>query len=125
MPVYSVLVALYQEADIVADLVDALDRIVWPKAKLEIKLVCEEDDLPTLAALDQSRLPAHMEVVRVPVFGPRTKPKALAYALPLVSGDFVALYDAEDSPIRCNWSRPGSASAVPARSLPACRRRLR
>ena len=98
MPVYSVLVALYQEADIVADLIDALDRIVWSKAKLEIKLVCEEDDLPTLAALDEIRLPAHMEVVRVPVFGPRTKPKALAYALPLVSGDLVALYDAEDSP---------------------------
>lgn len=98
MPVYSVLVALYQEADIVTDLVNALGRIVWLKAKLEIKLICEEDDLPTLAALEQSRLHAHMEVVRVPVFGPRTKPKALAYALPLVSGDFVALYDAEDEP---------------------------
>ena len=34
----------------------------------------------------------------MPVFGPRTKPKALAYALPLASGEFVALYDAEDHP---------------------------
>src|SRR5690606_17040292 len=30
--------------------------------------------------------------------GPRTKPKALSYALPLAGGEIVALYDAEDHP---------------------------
>ena len=30
--------------------------------------------------------------------GPRTKPKALAYALPATSGEYVVLYDAEDRP---------------------------
>jgi hypothetical protein len=98
LPVYSVLVALHREAEIVPDLVQALDRIVWPKSKLEIKLVCEEDDLATLDALRALPLPRSIEVIEVPVHGPRTKPKALAYALPLASGDFVALYDAEDQP---------------------------
>ena len=51
LPVYSVLVALYQEADMVPGLVAALDGIAWPKSKLEIKLVCEEDDAATLDAL--------------------------------------------------------------------------
>jgi hypothetical protein len=70
VPVYTVLVALYQEA--------ALDRLVWPRDRLEIKLVCEADDAPTLAALRDRVLPAHVEVIEVPVHGPRTKPKALA-----------------------------------------------
>lgn len=98
LPVYSVLVALYREAAVVPELVAALRRIDWPGSKLEIKLVCEEDDVTTLAALHTQALPPNMEVVRVPLFGPRTKPKALAYALPLTGGEFVALYDAEDQP---------------------------
>lgn len=96
LPVYSVLVALHREAEVVPELVAALERIEWPKSKLEIKLVCEADDRQTLDALRALDLPRNMAVVEVPVFGPRTKPKALAYALPLVSGEFVVLYDAED-----------------------------
>jgi cellulose synthase/poly-beta-1,6-N-acetylglucosamine synthase-like glycosyltransferase len=97
-PVYSVLVALYKEADIVPDLLTALDWIVWPRDRLEIKLVCEADDAETLAAINTQQLPSHIKVVEVPATGPRTKPKALAYALPMTSGEFVALYDAEDWP---------------------------
>lgn len=98
LPVYSVLVALYREAEVAPELVAALQRIDWPTSKLDIKLVCEADDDATLAAIRALPLPGNMEVVEVPVFGPRTKPKALAYALPLTSGEFVVLYDAEDHP---------------------------
>ncbi|KRA00461.1 hypothetical protein ASD64_00400 [Mesorhizobium sp. Root157] len=98
VPVYSVLVALYKEADIIPDLLAALDWIVWPRDRLEIKLVCEADDAETLAAINARPLPSHIKVVEVPSVGPRTKPKALAYALPMTSGEFVALYDAEDWP---------------------------
>ena len=73
-------------------------RSTGRKRKLEIKLVCEADDHDTLAALRALALPRNIEVVEVPVYGPRTKPKALAYALPLAGGEFVALYDAEDHP---------------------------
>lgn len=98
MPVYTVLVALYKEAEIVPDLLVALGRIVWPRSKLEIKLVCEEDDHETIAAIEAQRLRPWIEVIKVPAGGPRTKPKALSYALPSTTGDFVVLYDAEDKP---------------------------
>jgi cellulose synthase/poly-beta-1,6-N-acetylglucosamine synthase-like glycosyltransferase len=97
-PVYSVLVALYREADIVPDLLLALSRLQWPRSKLEIKLVCEADDLETIAAINAHPLRNYVEVVAVPAGQPRTKPKALVYALPLASGEFVVLYDAEDRP---------------------------
>jgi cellulose synthase/poly-beta-1,6-N-acetylglucosamine synthase-like glycosyltransferase len=98
MPVYSVLVALYREAEIVPDLLVALGRIVWPRGKLEIKLVCEADDRETLAALRAHTLQSFIEIVEVPPGTPRTKPKALAYALPMTTGEFIVLYDAEDRP---------------------------
>ncbi|MEQ1941977.1 glycosyltransferase family 2 protein [Mesorhizobium sp. VNQ89] len=98
MPVYSLLVALYREAEVVPELVAALERIEWPRSKLDIKLVCEADDAETLRALRVLQLPGHMEIVEVPPSEPRTKPKALAYALPLARGEVVALYDAEDHP---------------------------
>lgn len=98
LPRYSVLVALHREAAVVNQLVEALERLVWPRSKLEIKLVCEADDRETIDALEAIDLPPHFEIVEVPPAKPRTKPKALSYALPLISGDFVVLYDAEDRP---------------------------
>jgi hypothetical protein len=97
-PLFSVLVALHREADMVPNLLKAMDRLVWPRDRLEIKLVCEADDAETLAAIEARKLPEYIEVIEVPPGLPRTKPKALAYALPLTGGAFVALYDAEDEP---------------------------
>jgi len=97
-PVYSILVALHREAEVVGQLVSALDRIVWPRSRLDIKLVCEADDASTLAAIAALNLPPHFQVLEVPAGQPRTKPKALAYALQSVRGEFVVLYDAEDRP---------------------------
>ena len=39
-----------------------------------------------------------VRVITVPPGGPRTKPKALTFALPFASGDLVVVYDAEDRP---------------------------
>jgi len=98
LPGYTVLVALHREAEVLPQLLAALDRIVWPRSKLEVKLVCEADDRETLSALSELWLPPHVEVVRVPPGLPRTKPKALNHALPLVRTEFLVLYDAEDRP---------------------------
>jgi cellulose synthase/poly-beta-1,6-N-acetylglucosamine synthase-like glycosyltransferase len=98
LPVYSVLVALYREAEVVPDLLDSLDRLDWPRDRLDVKLVCEADDAETLGAIEAAGLPRGFEVIAVPPASPRTKPKALAFALPLARGDYVVLYDAEDEP---------------------------
>ncbi|MFN3547345.1 MAG: glycosyltransferase [Mesorhizobium sp.] len=108
LPVYSVLVALHHEADVVPDLLAALGRLDWPRSRLEVKLVCEADDTETLAALERHALRSWVEIVRVPPGQPRTKPKALNFALPTCTGELVALYDAEDRPhprqLRAAWA---------------------
>ncbi|GAB5508180.1 MAG: glycosyltransferase family 2 protein [Rhizobiaceae bacterium] len=98
LPRYTVLVALHREAEIVPELLRALSALMWPRSKLEIMLVCEADDDETLEALAAHDLRPWVEIVHVPPGRPRTKPKALAHALQLATGDFVALYDAEDKP---------------------------
>ncbi len=99
LPVYTVLVPLLHEAHIVGQLVAALDRIDWPRDRLDIKLIVEEDDLSTQAAAARIARGAPYEIVIVPAgAGPRTKPMALQYALTFARGDFVTIYDAEDRP---------------------------
>ncbi|MGV3549696.1 glycosyltransferase family 2 protein [Rhizobium sp.] len=98
LPVYSVLVALYREKEIVSQLVASLLRLDWPHSRLDIKLVCEADDRETIAALTTLDLPRHIEIVEVPDRAPRTKPKALNYALAGARGDYIVIYDAEDRP---------------------------
>jgi cellulose synthase/poly-beta-1,6-N-acetylglucosamine synthase-like glycosyltransferase len=98
LPLYSIIVAIYNEAESVPALAEALTRLDYPKERLDIKIVVEREDMPTRLALDLMDLTAPFEVVIAPCAGPRTKPKALNAALPFVRGRYVAVYDAEDRP---------------------------
>jgi len=98
LPVYSVLVPLFREAGMVRDLIAALDRLDWPRDRLDIKLIVEADDPATEAAVRAAVGGPPYEIVVVPPSTPRTKPKALAFALPFARGEFVTIYDAEDRP---------------------------
>ena len=98
LPVYSILVPLYDEAHMVADLARALDRLDWPKDRLDIKFIVEARDRATRRALERLDRREHFEILVVPERAPRTKPKALNFALPLARGRFVTVYDAEDRP---------------------------
>lgn len=97
-PTYAVLVPLYDEADVVPALVAALSAIDYPQHRLAIRLVVEEDDRCTQAALGRLVLPLHMRVLVVPCGEPRTKPRALVVALDQTPGEFVVVFDAEDLP---------------------------
>ncbi|NDJ60186.1 MAG: glycosyltransferase [Chloroflexi bacterium] len=98
LPSYSVLIALYKEADIVESLVNNLTKIVYPRRKLEIMLLLEEDDDETINRVNEIELPPYIHVVLVPESQPRTKPKALNVGLQQARGQLCVVYDAEDFP---------------------------
>ncbi len=98
LPRYTVMVALYREADMAGQLIASLRRLDWPVSLLDIKLVCEVDDHATIAALKAEHPGPQFEIIEVPAHGPRTKPKALTYALSAARGELLAVYDAEDRP---------------------------
>jgi glycosyltransferase XagB len=98
LPSYSVLVPLFREAAVLPDLISALSRLDYPSGKLEVLLVLEAIDIETHAQLMTFDLPGHFRIVIVPDSLPRTKPKALNYALGLAHGTFIVVFDAEDRP---------------------------
>ncbi|MGO4527037.1 glycosyltransferase [Microvirga sp. 2MCAF35] len=98
LPIYTIIAALYRERRVAARLIEALSRLDYPAAKLDIKLVLEADDRETLDALQAADLPGNMEIIVAPKGQPRTKPRALNVALPLARGRFTVIYDAEDVP---------------------------
>lgn len=98
LPVYTVLVPILREDQLVKDLALALKRIDYPPAKLDIKLVLEGGDHETIAAVKALDLPGNVDVITVPDASPRSKAKALNYALNFALGDYVVVYDADDRP---------------------------
>lgn len=97
-PVYTVLVPLFDEAEVLPQLCNALRDLDYPKQKLDVIFICEADDDLTKTALSRCNLESYMRVISVPPGQPRTKPRALNYAMTYALGDYVVVYDAEDIP---------------------------
>jgi cellulose synthase/poly-beta-1,6-N-acetylglucosamine synthase-like glycosyltransferase len=112
LPVITVLCPLYREANVAADFCAALAALRYPQEKLDVKLILEADDAETLAAIRAAGPPAFCDVVVVPTARPRTKPKALNYALALARGSIVAVFDAEDRPHPDQLRQAAAAFAV-------------
>ncbi len=98
LPTYTILVPLYREAGIVARLVRDINALDYPRTRLDVKLLCEEDDVETIETIRRLSLPPHFHLVVVPDTQPKTKPKACNYGLQLATGDYCVIFDAEDRP---------------------------
>lgn len=99
LPVYTVLLPVYHEPEIVANLLNGVGKLDYPADKLEILLLTEEDDTATMAALEGAPIDP-VRVIVVPESQPKTKPKACNYgmSLPWLRGEMITIYDAEDIP---------------------------
>jgi glycosyltransferase involved in cell wall biosynthesis len=100
LPLYTLLLPLYQEAKVLPHLARALLRLDYPHDKLQVLLIVEADDLETGCVADDMARRGPFEVIRVPDGRPRTKPRACNYALNFARGEFTVIYDAEDRPER-------------------------
>ncbi len=98
VPRYTILVPLFREAAVVPRLTENLTRLDYPKAKLEILLLCEEEDDTTIDAILDANLPPYFQLLVVPDSQPKTKPKACNYGIQQATGKFVVIFDAEDQP---------------------------
>lgn len=100
LPVYTVLIPMYREAASVPPMLEAMRQMDYPAAKLDIKLVLEEDDEETLLAALRHKPSYNFDIIRVPPAEPRTKPRACNYALRFARGEFITVFDADDQPDR-------------------------
>ncbi len=98
LPRVSVLVPLFRETEIAHALIARLTQLTYPKCLLDVVLVLEEEDALTRQTLAQIDLPPWIRAVVVPDGHPRTKPRAMNYALDFCEGEIVGIFDAEDAP---------------------------
>ena len=98
LPVYTVLVPLFREANVIGALIENLAELEYPAAKLDILILLEENDTETIEAFKAASPPENMTMIVVPKGAPQTKPRACNVGLFFARGDFLVIYDAEDKP---------------------------
>ena len=109
LPLVTIFLPVYKEANVIELLMGNVKRLEYPK--LEIIVIGEEDDAITMPILYEWRargqIPAFIKIVAGHVPGPnlplkphqpRTKPRAIQYALEEATGEYMIIYDAEDRP---------------------------
>lgn len=101
-PMITVLIPAHNEAMVIGRTVDAMARLIYPVDKLEIIVVndCSKDR--TGAILEQKcALYPHLKVVTlVPPFGAKGKSNALNEGLKASLGEYIVVYDADNTPER-------------------------
>lgn len=98
LPEYVILSPMYKEWEVLPQFIDAIQKLEYPKDKLHAVLLLEEDDKETIEKVKNFDLPSYFQILVVPDAQPKTKPKALNYALGKVQGEYAVIYDAEDIP---------------------------
>jgi cellulose synthase/poly-beta-1,6-N-acetylglucosamine synthase-like glycosyltransferase len=98
LPLYTVLVPVYKEPEVIGILINSLKKVDYPQNKLDVILILEEDDKETYEAAKAHKPPANWRFVIVPPSLPKTKPKACNYGLFFARGKYLTIYDAEDIP---------------------------
>ena len=98
LPIYTILCPLYREVKVLPAFLQNMDNLDWPKDKLEVILLLEENDMETQQAALALQPPFYVRTVIVPHSEPKTKPKACNYGLNFANGEYLVIYDAEDRP---------------------------
>lgn len=98
LPIYTIMCPLYKEARVVRKFAEAIEKLDWPKDKLDVIFLLEEDDKETFETISAQNLPSYIRTVIVPQSEPKTKPKACNFGLSLTRGEYIVIYDAEDEP---------------------------
>lgn len=117
LPVYTILVPVYKEASVLPEIVKHMNNLRYPKDKLDVKILLEENDDETFQAASRLGLIGEPQVVLegmsledykehikffdvtiVPSADVKTKPRACNYGLYRAKGEYCVIFDAEDEP---------------------------
>ncbi len=117
LPVYTILIPVFQEADMLAQIMRNMYKLNYPKSKMDIKILMEEFDEETIneakaiglfgfptKKVDEIPEEKYFEFLALfdPIIIPSakitTKPRACNYGLLRAKGELCVIYDAEDNP---------------------------
>ncbi len=98
LPIYTILIPVFREPEVMEQLIRGLQNLDYPKEKLDVLFLFEEVDKVTIEAAKKANPPGHWQFLIIPASEPQTKPKACNFGLAMARGEFITIYDAEDVP---------------------------
>ncbi len=98
LPIYTILVPVFREANVMEMVMEHIGNLDWPKSKLQVLILTEEVDQETVEAVKAAQPPEFIRLLVVPAGSPQTKPRACNFGLMFSLGEYLVIYDAEDRP---------------------------
>lgn len=101
LPRISILLPVYNEANMIDDLLRHVETTDYPRERYEVLILCEPHDTDTLTQarrVCEGRCTKQLRLFVTNGNGPKTKPNALNQALSVATGEIITVYDAEDRP---------------------------
>jgi len=98
LPVYTILIPVFREPEVIKTLIEAIKKLDYPQNKLDVILLLEEKDKETYNAAKAAEPHSNWRFLVIPPSHPQTKPKACNYGLFFSRGEYLVIYDAEDEP---------------------------
>jgi cellulose synthase/poly-beta-1,6-N-acetylglucosamine synthase-like glycosyltransferase len=100
LPKYAIFLPCRNEKiGVIKKLIENIDNINYPKDKLDVMLLIDQDDDYLEEALNLE-LPNHFRIISASVGFPFTKPKVTNLGLALTDAKYGVIYDSEDRPDR-------------------------
>jgi Glycosyltransferases, probably involved in cell wall biogenesis len=101
-PFISVLVPAHNEEKVIGNTVDAIARSYYPRDKFEIIVINDSSNDRTGEVLkEKQRLYPNLKVLEIkPPLGAKGKSNALNQGLKMAKGDYIVVYDADNTPER-------------------------
>lgn len=99
LPKYCILLPMRNEpVDVVKALVGNIEKLNYPKDKLDVVMLIDEDDKYLEDITQQVEIPSHFRILSSEATFPFTKPKVCNLGLITTDAKYVTVYDAEDAP---------------------------
>lgn len=101
-PMITVLIPAHNEEMVIGRTVDAMSRLIYPKDRLEIIVVndCSKDKTGKILAEKCVKYPQLKVVTLEPPAGAKGKSNALNHGLKESKGEYIVVYDADNTPER-------------------------
>lgn len=101
-PKVSILIPAHNEEMVIGRTVEAMSRIIYPKDKLEIIVVndCSTDRTGDILARKCKEIPNLQVLTLKPPVGAKGKSNALNHGFALSTGEYIVIYDADNTPER-------------------------
>lgn len=101
-PKVSVLIPAHNEEKVIGNTVDAISRSIYPKEKLEIIVINDSSSDKTGEVLtEKQKIYPNLKVLEIkPPLGAKGKSNALNQGLKIATGEYIVIYDADNTPER-------------------------